>query len=62
MKIKVNLKSGRLYTVKLGDTLWGLAVREYKNGQAWKEIYDKNKKIIGSNPNHLEAGLKIDLP
>jgi nucleoid-associated protein YgaU len=62
MKIKVNLKSGRPYTVKLGDTLWDLAVKEYKNGQAWNKIYDKNKKIIGSNPNHLEAGLKIDLP
>lgn len=63
MKIKVNLKSGYIYTVQLGDSLYSIAQKKYKNGSLWPLIYNykDNNKVIGNNPNHLEAFKKIEL-
>ncbi len=36
------------YVVKKGDTLSGIAARY---GTTWQKLYEKNKNIIGSNPN-----------
>ena len=46
------------YTVKKGDTLSSIAA---KYNTSWKDIYNDNKKIIGSNPNQIKPGqvLKI---
>ena len=38
--------SNGTYTIKSGDTLWGIAERFYKSGAKWKTIYDANKDII----------------
>lgn len=34
------------YTVKKGDTLWGISKKFYGSGAKWKTIYDKNKSVI----------------
>ena len=34
------------YTIKSGDTLWGIARKFYGDGTKWKTIYDANKDII----------------
>ena len=34
------------YTIKKGDTLWGIAVKYYKSGTQWKKIYNANKTTI----------------
>lgn len=34
------------YTVRQGDTLWGIAKAKYDNGAKWKIIYDANKGVI----------------
>ena len=34
------------YTVKSGDTLWGIAASKLGSGASWKKIYDKNKTVI----------------
>lgn len=36
------------YTIKSGDTLWGIAKRFYSNGSKWPTIYNANKDIIES--------------
>ncbi len=54
--LKIPLKAENLpnkYIVKKGDTLIKIA-KVY--GKDWKEIYDKNKAVIGNNPNVIKPG------
>lgn len=54
----------KTYTVKKGDTLWGIAVKFLKNGARWPEIYNipANKKVIGPNPNLIYPGQVLRIP
>lgn len=52
----------KTYTVKNGDTLAGISRKFYDTPDKWKDIYDKNKKVIGSNPNLIKAGMKLVIP
>ena len=51
----------RTYTVKKGDTLWGIAKKYYGNGAKYPTIYDANKDKI-KNPNLIYAGQVLTLP
>ena len=44
------------YTVKDGDTLSSIAA---KYNMSWKELYAKNKFVIGNNPNIIKVGQKL---
>ena len=44
------------YIVIKGDFLWAIAEKLYGDGSRWKEIYDMNKDIIGSDPDFLKIG------
>ncbi len=50
------------YTVKSGDTLSGIAKKLLGDGNRWGEIYEANKKTIGSNPNALKVGQRLTMP
>lgn len=61
------------YTIKKGDTLWGIASKTLGAGSRWKEIYNLNKSIIEStakkrgyqssnNGARLFPGVKIQIP
>lgn len=55
------------YTVKKGDTLWGLAKRFYGKGSKYTKIYNANKKAEKgfnkiSNPNLILTGWVIKIP
>lgn len=56
-KIKIpnsnNSSSSITYVVKNGDTLSGIAS---KYGMNWKDLYNKNKSVIGNNPNLIKPG------
>lgn len=52
----------KTYTVKSGDTLYMIAKRELGNGNRWREIYDLNKKTIGSNPDVIKVGMVLVMP
>lgn len=48
-KRQTNQSSGsKTYTIKSGDTLWGIAEKFYKSGAKWQTIYKANKDIIES--------------
>jgi len=53
----------KIYKVKKGDTLWGIARRFYGAGVRWRDIYEANKGLI-KDPHHILPGweLKIPLP
>lgn len=44
------------YTVKEGDTLSSIAEKYKLN---WKKIYEKNKEVIGDDPNLIYPGQKL---
>lgn len=48
------------YTVKQGDTLWGIAKAQLGNGSKWSELASLNKGVI-SNPNVIRPGQVIRL-
>ena len=54
--------AGDTYTVVSGDSLSKIAKNHYGDASKWHQIYDANKGIIGSNPDHIEVGQVLSLP
>jgi nucleoid-associated protein YgaU len=54
--------TGNSYTVVSGDSLSKIAKNHYGDATKWHQIYDANKGIIGSNPDHIEVGQVLTLP
>ena len=52
----------KTYTVKSGDTLYGISKRILGNGNRWREIYNANAGVIGKNPNLIYPGQVYRLP
>lgn len=52
----------KTYIVKRGDNLWNIAKKHYGKGSEWRKIYNRNKKVIGSNPNLIYPGQKYVIP
>lgn len=57
-----SLSSSKTYTIQSGDSLWKIAIKHFKNGQRWTEIYDLNKERIGANPDLIYPRHQILLP
>ena len=53
---------GGIYKIKRGDTLSGIADRQYKDARKWSAIYNANVERIGESPNRVNAGMKLNLP
>ncbi len=53
---------GSKYTVQPGDTLFSIAQKAYGDGNKWPEIYNANKQVIGSDPNHIHSGQVLSIP
>jgi nucleoid-associated protein YgaU len=51
--------AGTKYVVKKGDTLWGLAQRNYGDGKLYKRIVEANPQIQGDK---LLVGQTITIP
>jgi nucleoid-associated protein YgaU len=54
--------AGTSYTVVSGDSLSKIAKNHYGDAAKWHQIYEANKAIIGSNPDHIEVGQELTLP
>jgi len=50
------------YEVKQNDTLYGIAKKTLGNGSRWREIYEANRKTIGTNPDLIIAGQILVIP
>lgn len=52
------------YVVQKGDTLSGIAAKPQIYGKAskWKRILDANQELLKGNPNHIRAGMKLNIP
>ena len=55
---KVESSSPIFEIVKQGDTLWKIAQR---NGISTQKLYDDNKHIIGTNPDLIQIGMKLEI-
>lgn len=66
-------KSPQTYTIKSGDTLWGISKQFYGDGAKWKTIYNANQSIIestakkygrqsSSNGSWIYPGTKLTIP
>lgn len=56
-----NAPQTKTYTVKKGDTLWGIAKKYYGNGAKYPTIYNVNKGKI-KNPNLIYVGQVFTIP
>ena len=53
--------SARTYVVVKGDTLSGIAKREYGDANKWPTIYEANKDVI-KNPDLIYPGQQLRIP
>ncbi len=51
-----------MYVVAEGDTLAVIANKVYGDSSLWQKIYDANKDVIGSDPDHIQIGMKLTIP
>lgn len=50
------------YIVQGGDYLIKISKQVYGDSSRWREIYDANKDLIGSNPDLIQPGMELDIP
>lgn len=69
-KLSTSSKKGRedtrikpeIYTVKDGDYLIKISKKILGNTGRWREIYNLNKSVIGTNPNLIYTGQVLKMP
>jgi nucleoid-associated protein YgaU len=54
--------SHKTYAVRSGDTLTSISQKFFGDKNHTDEIYKANRKLIGSNPNALKVGMKLEIP
>jgi hypothetical protein len=59
--VKPAAVAARTYTVKHGDTLYGIALHYYGQGKHWTVLYQANRSKI-SDPNLIYAGQVLTVP
>ncbi len=53
---------GQTYTVVSGDTLGHISSRAYGTSRAYTTIFEANTGVIGSNPNLILVGQRLQIP
>ncbi len=52
----------RTYTVKSGDTFYGIARSALGDANRWRELFDLNKQVVNGDATRLQVGQVITLP
>lgn len=52
----------KTYTVVSGDTLYGIAAKLHGDGNAWPDLYQANKDVIGPDPGLIRPDEILTLP
>lgn len=50
---------GDVYLVRRGDCLWKIAEKLLGDGTRWKELYERNKDVIGDDPGMILPGVAL---
>jgi ABC-type amino acid transport substrate-binding protein len=54
--------TGKVVVVKKGDTLSMISKRQLGTPDRWKEIYEQNKDVVGTNPQIIYVGMQLRMP
>ncbi len=55
-------KPARTYVVKKGDTLQKISRRFFGTSKKWRAIYKANRDTLARGPDHLQVGMKLNIP
>lgn len=50
------------WTVEAGDSLWRIAMQQYGDGSLWRQIYERNREVIGDDGSCIFPGQMLELP
>jgi len=50
------------YVVEVGDSLRSIAQRLYGDDELWSRVYERNRDVIGADPNALRPGMRLRIP
>ena len=50
-----------VYIIQKGDCLWDIAEEQFGDGMYWSKIYEKNRNVIGDNPDLLYVGMELQM-
>lgn len=54
--------TAKTYTVRSGDSFYRIAEQQLGDASRWKELFELNKKVVGSDPSRLKIGQVLTLP
>ena len=57
-----NAPTPATYIVNQGDFLIKIAKLVYGDSSRWRDIYDANKALIGSDPGKIQVGMNLTIP
>jgi len=52
----------RPYTVRPGDSLSKIAKALMGDAKKWRQLYEANKDVVGSNPDLIKPGQVLKIP
>ena len=58
---KIETRPSNTYTVKKGDTLSAIALREYGDANEWRRIFESNRDLI-EDPDLIHPGQQLTIP